>query len=77
MGPWCPLDKVYEAITTPAKRRKIVVLSGKPRTQGPSRRPSLGKELFAEMGPDGEDGLVVFLQNKLKGWQTTLTATSH
>src|SRR5205807_2652601 len=28
---------------------------------------SLGKDLFAEMGPDGEDGLTTFLQNKLKG----------
>ena len=24
------------------------------------------------MGPDGEDGLFTFLQNKLKGWQTAL-----
>ena len=25
------------------------------------------------MGPDGEDALFAFLQNKLKGWQTSLT----
>ena len=34
---------------------------------------NLGKELFAEMGPDGEDGLFTFLQRKLKDWQTCLT----
>ena len=34
---------------------------------------SLGKELFHEMGPDGEDALFSFLQNKLKGWQTSLS----
>ena len=33
---------------------------------------SLGKDLFAEMGPDGEDGLMIFLQEKLRGWQEAL-----
>jgi hypothetical protein len=28
--------------------------------------------LFAEMGPDGEDGLTAFLQTKLNGWQVAL-----
>ena len=68
-----PIDKVYEAITTPAKRRKIVIR--KRETSDPKaiqNARSLGKDLFAEMGPDGEDGLFTFLQNKLKGWQTAL-----
>ena len=53
-----PIDKVYEAITTPAKRRKIVIR--KRETSDPKaiqNARSLGKDLFAEMGPDGEDGL--------------------
>ena len=53
-----PIDKVYEAIITPAKRRKIVVR--KRETSDPKaiqNARSLGKDLFAEMGPDGEDGL--------------------
>ncbi|MCS6320292.1 MAG: BREX system P-loop protein BrxC, partial [Nitrospira sp.] len=33
---------------------------------------TLGKELFHEMGPDGEDALYAFLQNKLKSWQSSL-----
>ena len=68
-----PIDKVYEAITTPAKRRKIVIR--KRETSDPKaiqNARSLGKDLFAEMGPDGEDGLTTFLQAKLKGWHGAL-----
>jgi hypothetical protein len=68
-----PIDKVYEAITTPAKRRKIVIR--KRETSDPKavqNARNLGKDLFAEMGPDGEDGLCTFLQTKLKDWQTAL-----
>jgi hypothetical protein len=69
------LDKAYEAITTPAKRRKIVIV--KRQTTDPKalqNARSLGNELFHEMGPDGEDALFTFLQNKLKGWQAALSS---
>jgi hypothetical protein len=68
-----PIDKVYEAITAPSKRRKIVLR--KRETSDPKaiqNARSLGKDLFAEMGPDGEDGLTTFLQTRLKGWQAAL-----
>ena len=68
-----PIDKVYEAIATPAKRRKIVIRkreTSDPRAIHNAR--SLGKDLFAEMGPEGEDGLTNFLQSKLKAWQSAL-----
>jgi hypothetical protein len=68
-----PIDKVYEAITTSAKRRKIVIR--KRETSDPKaiqNARSLGKDLFAEMGPDGEDGLCTFLQTRLKGWHGML-----
>lgn len=68
-----PIDKVYEAITTPAKRRKVVVRkreTADPKSIQDAR--SLGKELFAEMGPDGEDALFTYLQSKLKEWQVAL-----
>ena len=68
-----PLDKVYEALTTPAKRRKVVIRQRE--TSDPKaiqNARSLGKELFAEMGPDGEDGLMTFLQNNLRDWQRAL-----
>lgn len=67
------LDKAYEAITAPAKRRKIVVL--KRQTTDPKAiqdARTLGKELFHEMGPDGEDALFAFLQSKLKSGQSSL-----
>jgi hypothetical protein len=68
-----PIDKIYEAITTPAKRRKTVVRkreTADPKSIQDAR--SLGKELFAEMGPDGEDALFTYLQAKLKEWQVAL-----
>ncbi|MDP3597519.1 MAG: BREX system P-loop protein BrxC, partial [Nitrospirota bacterium] len=72
-GALIPLDKAYDAITTPSKRRKIVVI--KRQTTDPKAiqdARALGNELFHEMGPDGEDALFAFLQNKLKGWQSSL-----
>jgi hypothetical protein len=69
-----PIDKAYEAITSPAKRRKITVI--KRQTADPKAiqdARNLGKELFYEMGPDGEDAVFSFLQNKLRGWQTSLS----
>jgi hypothetical protein len=68
-----PVDKVYDAIATPAKRRKIILRQREmadPRAIQNAR--SLGKELFAEMGPDSEDGLMTFLQTQLRDWQLTL-----
>ena len=68
-----PVDKAWEAMTTPAKRRRIVIRrkeTSDPKAIQAAR--SLGKDMFAEMGPDGEDGLMSFLQNKLRHWQTTL-----
>jgi ATP:corrinoid adenosyltransferase len=58
-----PIDKVDEAITTPAKRRKIIIR--KRETSDPKaiqNARSLGKDLFAEMGLDGEDGLTTFFR---------------
>ena len=73
-----PIDKVYEAITTPAKRRKIVIR--KRETSDPKaiqNARSLGKDLFAEMGPDGEDGLCYLPANQAEKLAArTSTATS-
>jgi hypothetical protein len=68
-----PIDKIYDAITTPSKHRKTVLRKrdvADPNAIKNAR--NLGKDLFAEMGPDGEDGLFNFLQAKLKGWQASL-----
>jgi hypothetical protein len=72
-GALIPLDAAYKALTTPANRRKITILKRHTADPGAIQAArSLGKELFHEMGPDGEDPLFAFLQNKLKGWQTSL-----
>src|SRR3954468_21759218 len=72
-GALVPLDGAYKAITTPANRRKITILK-RQTTPTPEiqKARNLGKDLFHEMGPDGEDALFAHLQAKLKGWQTSL-----
>lgn len=68
-----PLDKIYETIAAPAKRRKVTIRKrDTPDPKAIQNARSLGKDLFAEMGPDGEDGLFAFLQAWLKEWQSTL-----
>ncbi len=68
-----PLDKCYDALTTPAKWRKIVI------TQRRTHKPEevkkarlLGQDVFSQMGPEGEDALFTFLEGKLQGWQSAL-----
>jgi len=68
------VDKAYGELTTPSKRRRIVVLQRKtadPRALQQAR--SLGKDVFAIMGPDGEDALSTFLRSKLDGWHSQLS----
>ena len=73
-GSLVSIEKAYDAITTPARRRKIIVV--KRQTSDPKalqNARNLGKELFSEMGPDGEDALYDFLQKKLDGRQLALS----
>jgi len=72
-GALLPVDKAYAELTTPTKRRRIVVVQRKtsdPRALQHAR--SLGKDVFAIMGPDGEDALATFLRSKLDGWHSQL-----
>jgi hypothetical protein len=67
------VDKMYEAMTTSSRQKKIIVRkreTSDPKVVHAAR--TLGKELFAEMGPDGEDNLMTFLQGKLRTWQQNL-----
>ena len=53
-GATIPLDKIYDAINTPAKRRKIFILKRVSTDAGEIQKARmLGKDLFAELGPDG------------------------
>ena len=70
-------DKAYDLLATSARRRKVLVLKSRkadPVTVQTAR--SVGKQLFAEMGPDGEDALADFLReqfsrllNSLGNWK--------
>lgn len=69
-----PPDKVYEAITTQGQWRKITVLkrvTARPEELQKARQ--LGKEVFSEMGPDGEDALFEFLHGKARDWSDHLS----
>ena len=69
------VDKVYAALSTSAKWRKITVIkrhSTDPKALQAAR--ALGKDVFSQMGPDGEDALFDFLTARLRTWQTSLTS---
>ena len=68
-----PLDKVQESFSTSSKQRKITVV--RRRTSDPKAIQSarnLAKQVFSEMGPDGEDALFTFLHAKLRLWKSNL-----
>jgi len=74
-GGTLPPEKVYENIKTPARWRKITIhkrVISKEDDRQDARQ--LGQELFSKMGPDNEDALFDFLQERLKAWQTSLNS---
>ncbi len=72
-GALLPVDKAYAALTTPSKRRTIRVLQRKTTDpQALQNARSLGREVFAIMGPDGEDALSTFLRSELDAWHSQL-----
>ena len=72
-GAVIPVDRAYEPLTTAGKWRKITIVQRKtPDPKAIQDARSLGQKIFAEMGPDGEDALFVFLKAKLKTWQEDL-----
>lgn len=69
-----PIEKAYDAITTPAKRRKIVLVkrqAADPKAVQNGRH--LGKQVFDDTPPDGEDGLCSWLIGRLKNWKAMMT----
>lgn len=68
-----PDEKVYEQVTTESQWRKITVLRRKTADpQAVQKARQLGKDVFAEMGPDGEDPIFAFLRDKASAWKVTL-----
>jgi hypothetical protein len=72
-GAVVPTEKVYGEISAPAKWRKITLVQRRNvDTKLLQTTRALGKEIFAEMGPESEEGLFAFLTGKLKKWDADL-----
>ncbi|MCP4662633.1 MAG: BREX system P-loop protein BrxC, partial [bacterium] len=54
-------------------RRVVVIQRITTRPEEIQKARRLGKQVFGEMGPDGEDALFAFLRAKAKGWREQLT----
>ena len=70
-------DTLYEALTSRSKWRSITVVqrsTSKPEDVKKARE--LGRDVFSEMGPEGEDALFEFLKGRLEGWRGKLSRYS-
>ena len=73
-GAAIPKDKLYDALTTRSKWRSITVVqrvTSKPEDVKKARE--LGRDVFSEMGPEGEDALFEFLKGRLESWRGKLS----
>ena len=73
-GAAIPKGKLYEVLTSRHKWRNITVVqraTSKPEDVKKARE--LGRDVFSEMGPEGEDALFEFLQGRLEGWREKLS----
>ena len=76
-GATIPKGKLYDALTTKRKWRTITVVqraTSKPEDVRKARE--LGRDVFSEMGPEGEEALFEFLKDRLEGWREKLSRHS-
>ena len=72
-GAAIPKDKLYEALTSRRKWRNITVVQRvTARPEDVQKARELGREVFSEMGPEGEEALFEFLKGRLEGWREKL-----
>ena len=73
-GAAIPKDKLYEALTSKRKWRNITIVQrATARPEDVKQARELGREVFSEMGPEGEDALFEFLKGRLEGWREKLS----
>ena len=73
-GAAIPKDKLYEALTSKRKWRNITIVQrATTRPEDVQKARELGREVFSEMGPEGEDALSEFLKGRLEGWREKLS----
>jgi len=68
-----PLDEAYDHLVSTNKQRRVIIVQRE--TAGSTllkNAQALGKELFAEQGPDGEEKLFSFLKSRLEDWHRDL-----
>ena len=72
-GAAIPKGKLYEALTSRRKWRNITVVQRvTSRTEDVQKARELGREVFSEMGPEGEEALFEFLKGRLGDWRDKL-----
>ena len=72
-GAAIPKGKLYEALTSRRKWRNITVVQrAASRPEDVQKARKLGREVFSEMGPEGEEALFEFLKGRLGDWRDKL-----
>ena len=73
-GAAIPKDKLYEALTSRRKWRNITVVQRvTARPEDVQKARELGRHVFSEMGPEGEEALFEFLKGRLESWREKLS----
>ena len=73
-GAAIPKGKLYDALTSKRKWRNITVVQrAASRPEDVQKARKLGREVFSEMGPEGEEALFEFLKDRLEGWREKLS----
>ena len=72
-GAAIPKGKLYEALTSRRKWRNITVVQRvTSRPEDVQKARELGRDVFSEMGPEGEEALFEFLKGRLGDWRDKL-----
>ena len=67
------LDQAYDHLTTSSKQRQVIITQRASASSDLIKQAqALGKELFAQQGPGGEQALFTLLKEKLSGWNSDL-----
>ncbi|MCY4587728.1 MAG: BREX system P-loop protein BrxC [Bryobacterales bacterium] len=73
-GAAIPKDRLYEALTTQRKWRNITVVQrARSKPEDVKKARELGRDVFSEMGPEGEEALFEFLKGWLERWREKLS----
>ena len=72
-GATLSIDKIFDAVITPSKWRRIRVVKRQTVDKGQLQTArQLAKEIFGRIAPDGEDELGAFLRKNLDDWRSNL-----